>query len=117
MNRVYFKFLDIHSKHQIIHGNLNFTVPCPPPYKRKIWDFKSGEKDKICNDISNVGWGRLFVNICVHGMNKIFSETFLDIISKHIPNKVIMYNDKDAPWIAHEVKTAIQKTLVYIGSG
>ena len=59
--------LDIHAKHQIIHGNLNFSVPCPPQYKRKIWDFKSGEKDKICNDISDVDWERLFVNKSVHG--------------------------------------------------
>ncbi len=26
-------------KHQIVFGKLNFNVPCPPPYKRKIWDF------------------------------------------------------------------------------
>ena len=89
--------LGIHSKHQILHGNLNFSVPCPLPYKRNIWDYKSREKDKICNDISNVHWERLFVNKSFHGMNKIFSETFLDIISKHITNKIIMCNDKDAP--------------------
>ena len=42
-------------------------------------------------------------------MNKIFSETFLDIISKHIPNKIITCNDKYAPWITQEVKTAIKR--------
>ena len=25
------------SKHLIVHGKINFGVPCPPPYKRKIW--------------------------------------------------------------------------------
>ena len=42
-------------------------------------------------------------------MNKIFSETFLDIISKHIPNKIITCNGKDSPWITQEVKTAIKR--------
>ena len=75
-----------------------------------IWDFKSGVKDKICNDISDVDWERLFVNNSVHGMNKIFSETFVDIISKQIPNKIITYNDKDAPWFTQKVKTAIKRS-------
>ena len=33
--------LDTHSKHIISYGNINFNFPCPPPYKRKIWDYKS----------------------------------------------------------------------------
>ena len=97
------------TRNEITSDMCNFSVPCPPPYKRKIWDFKSGVKDKICNDISNVDWERLFVNKSVHGTNKIFSETFLDVISKHIPNKIITCNDKDEPWITQEVKTAIKR--------
>ena len=101
--------LDTHSKHQIIHGNLNFSVPCPPPYKRKIWDYKLADKNKICQDISDVDWESLFFNKSVHVMSKVFTETFLNIISKHIPNKIITCNDKDAPWITQEVKTAIKR--------
>ena len=33
--------LDSHSKHNIIHGKLNLSILCPPPYKRKIWDYKT----------------------------------------------------------------------------
>ena len=25
-------------KHQIIYGKINFSVPCPPPHKREVWD-------------------------------------------------------------------------------
>ena len=31
--------LDPHSKHKIIYSTLNFHTPCPPPYKRKVWDY------------------------------------------------------------------------------
>ena len=33
--------LDSHSKHNIIHGTLSINIPRPPPYKRKIWDYKT----------------------------------------------------------------------------
>ena len=42
-------------------------------------------------------------------MTQIFSENFLDVMSRNIPNKVITCNDKDAPWITNEVKTAIKR--------
>ena len=32
--------LDLHSKHKIVHGTLNFQSPCSPPYKRNEWDYK-----------------------------------------------------------------------------
>ena len=28
---------DSHLKHQIIYGKVNFGVPYPPPYKRRLW--------------------------------------------------------------------------------
>ena len=36
-----FPSLDSHSKHNIIHGSLNFHIPCPPPYKRKVWGLQN----------------------------------------------------------------------------
>ena len=33
----------------------------------------------------------------------------MDIMSKHISNKIITCNDKDAPWMTPEVKTAIKR--------
>ena len=40
-------------------------------------------------------------------MALLFTDVFLDIISKHIPNKIITCSDKDAPWTPL-VKTAIK---------
>ena len=30
---------DPRCKHHVIHGTINFSVPSPPPYKRKIWKY------------------------------------------------------------------------------
>ena len=35
------------SKHLIIHGEVNFSLPSPPPYKRKIWDYNRANYLKI----------------------------------------------------------------------
>ena len=42
-------------------------------------------------------------------MAEIFSETFLDIMSLKIPNKIITCNDKDAPWMTSDIKTSIKR--------
>ena len=42
-------------------------------------------------------------------MVDIFTDTLFSVFSSHIPNKVIKCNDKDPPWITHELKTAIRR--------
>ena len=42
-------------------------------------------------------------------MTLIFTYVFLDIMSKHISHKTITCNDKDAPWIIPQVKTASKR--------
>ena len=87
--------LDSHSKHNIIYGNLNLHVPCPPPYKRKIWDYNSAKVELI--------------NLNVDEMSLVFSDKLLEIFSKYIPNNIITCNDRDAPWITPKLKTAIKR--------
>ena len=43
--------LNHHSTHNIIHGTINISVPRPPPFKRKIWDYKSAITDQIRADL------------------------------------------------------------------
>ena len=101
--------LDSHSKHNIIHGSLNFHTPCPPPYKRKVWDYKTAKTDLIRNDLLNTNWESLFMGLNTSEMSLIFTDTLLNTFSKHIPNKIITCNDKDAPWITPVVKSAIRR--------
>ena len=96
-------------KHQIIHGKINFSVPSPPPYKRKIWEYQKANVPRITDELSNLNWFALFENKSVDEMVSVFTNYFLSIMSNNIPNKVITVNDKDAPWITPEVKTALRK--------
>ena len=101
--------LDPHSKHNIIHGSLNFHIPCPPPYKRKVWEYKTAKSNMIRLELSNTNWHSLFLGLNASEMSIVFTDVLLNIFSKHISNKIITCNDKDAPWITPKVKSAIRR--------
>ena len=42
-------------------------------------------------------------------MALIFTDTLLNIFSKHILSKIITCDEKDCPWITLKVKTAIPR--------
>ena len=101
--------IDPHSKHNIIHGSLNFLTPSPPSYKRKMWDYKTAKTNLIRKEVSNTDWESLFLGLNAHEMVLVFTDILLFIFSKHITNKIVTCNDKDAPWITPEVKSAIRR--------
>ena len=101
--------LDSHSKHNIIYGILNLSIPRPPPYKRKIWDYKNAKTDQIRDELLKLNWQDLFFNLNVSEKSLLFTDIFLDIMAKHISNKIITCNEKDSPWITPEIKTAIRR--------
>ena len=86
--------LDSHSKHNIIHGTLNISIPRPPPFKRKIWDYKTAKTDLIRADLLKVNWHVLFSNLNVSEKSLLFTDVFLDIVAKHISSKIITCNER-----------------------
>ena len=100
---------DPRCKHHIIHGSINFGVPSPPPYKRKIWKYDKANVPLIKNELVECNWGELFINKNVDDMVSLLTNKVLEVMSKNIPNNVITVSDKDAPWITPEVKTAIKR--------
>ena len=97
-------FLDPHSKHNIIHGSLNFHIPCPPPYKRKVWEYKTAKSNMIRLELFNTNWHSLFLGLNASEMSLVFTDVLLNIFSKNISNKIITCNDKDAPWITPAIR-------------
>ena len=104
--------LDHHSTHNIIHGTINISVP--PPFKHKIWDYKSAETDQIRADPRQVNWHELFLNLNVSEKCLLPTDVFLGITRNHILSKIITCNYKDDAWITPEIKTATDRnTRVY----
>ena len=75
--------LDSHSKHNIIHGTLNVSIPLPPPYKRKIWAYKTAKTEQMRADLRSVNWHDLFLNLNVSEKGFVFIDNFLDTGQAH----------------------------------
>ena len=87
--------LDNCCHHQIIYGKVNISVPSPPPYKRRMWDYAKANEDEIRECLSNIDLDSKFENLSVNDMVNEFTTTVLDILSRSIPNKIAICNDKD----------------------
>ena len=96
-------------KHQGVHGTINFSVTCLPPYKRNILKYDQADVPSIKNNIGSIDWAELFAGKNVNDMVSILTDRLLRIMSDSIPNKVITVNDKDAPWVTPKVKRAIRR--------
>ncbi|MCH2389802.1 MAG: hypothetical protein MK234_03870 [Nitrospinales bacterium] len=101
--------LDSRCKHQIIYSQINFHVPPPPKYKRTIWDYKACNLNALKRDLFAINWPIAFENLNVNQMVDKLTSTLLDLAKTHIPFKIAIISDKDAPWFNNRLRYAIQK--------
>ena len=59
--------------------------------------------------MSSTNWSSLFTDKSPDEMVDLFQDKLKAIMASHIPNKIKTFNERDAPWITPEVKTAIRK--------
>ena len=101
----------LHSKchHQIIYAKLDLKIEYPPPYTCKIWNYSRSETDLINRSIESFNWSKLFSGKNVHEQVELFNKTLLNIFYNLIPNKIIVYDGRDPPWIDYEIKKMIKR--------
>ena len=109
--------LNPHSKHNIIDGSLHFHNPSSPPYKRKVWDYKTAKIDLIRNDLLNTDWNSMFFGLNNDEMSLVFTDTLLSIFSGYISNKMITCNDKDARGLSQWLNLQCTAILELIENG
>ena len=100
--------LDPRCKHQIIFSQINFHVPPPPKYKRTIWDYKACNLAALRRDLLAFDWNA-FANSDVNQMVEKFTSTLLNFAKLHIPFKIAIISDKNAPWFNNVIRNAIKK--------
>ena len=93
--------------HQIIYSKLNLKTEYPSPYIRKIWNYKKAETNLINRAIKNCDRPSLFFRKNVHQQVGIFKKTLLNIFYNYMPNKFILCDGKDPPWLNEEIKSLI----------
>ena len=85
--------------HEIVFAKLNLKVEYPPPYERIFWDYSRDDKVSINRAINAIGWEELFANKTVESQVSELNDLLLNIYSNYIPNKTVLCDDKDSPWM------------------
>ena len=67
---------DPRCKHQIINGKINFAIPCPPLYKRKLWSYKRANIDGIRANMRAINWDEYLRGKSVDDMVFDFTKKF-----------------------------------------
>ena len=103
--------LSLHEKchHQIIYSKLHLKIEYPPQYICKIWDYNRSETDSINCSIEIFDWSYLFSGKNVHEQVELFKKMLLNIFHNFIPNKMVLCDDKDPPWMNDEIKNLTKR--------
>ena len=89
--------LDTYCHHQIIYCKVNFRIPPPPPFERKIWHFNRANTAAIKRSITSFPWlQHLNNNTDPNWQVKTFTENFLNM-SNFIPNETKTFVPRDPP--------------------
>ena len=102
--------LDSFCHHQIIYCRVNFRIPPPPPFERKIWHFSRANIAAIKRSIVRFPWHiHLSINTDPNWQTKTFTKYLLNIMSNFIPNEIKTFVPRDPPWISKELKTMLNR--------
>ena len=93
--------------HQIIYEKFNLDIVYLPPHGRKIGHYQKANINHIQLAINEFDWEKAFCKFDVTKMVYIFNETIVIILCNFIPDKMVLFDDKDSLWINKKIKKLI----------
>ena len=97
-----------HCHHQLIFAKFNLKVFYPPPYERTVWHFSQVNSDHIKRAIDLFDWELALIDSNVNEHVSIFNDAISNIMSNFVPNEIIIFDDRDPPWMNHHIKNLIR---------
>ena len=93
---------------QIIFAKANLKIFYPPPYKRRVWDYRNANVEAINSAIESFNWENTFYGKDIHAQVALFNETLLYFFSNFIPNRTKTFTGSDPPWMTEDIKNKIK---------
>ena len=90
--------------HQITFAHINLLIEYPPPYHRMIWDYSNADILNIRKSMSSINWSHLFSDNYIDIQVSILEERVLNVFKNFVPNKYVVFDDKEAIWIKQLIK-------------
>ena len=102
--------LDPNCKHQITFCKINFKIPPPPAYDRKVWHFTKANSALITKAISQFPWHERIERISDPSLQvELLNDTILNIMSNFVPNNTIKIKPSEPEWLGREIKIMLKK--------
>ena len=102
--------LDPAVKHHITFCKLNFKIPPPPKFTRKIYHYNRAQKDAIIKAIEDFPWKDQLKNIPNPTQQvRLLNKTILNIISNFVPNGEKTFRPSEPPWLTKDIRTRLKK--------
>ena len=90
--------------HQVVFAKFNFYILYPSPYERTVWFYEKANAELIQSAINEFDWTKALPNVSVDEKVCYFTKKLLDIIHNFIPHEIIIFDDRDPPWINNEIE-------------
>ena len=100
--------------HEIVFAKLNLKVEYPALNEHVFWDYSRADKTSINRAINVIDWNKVPANKTVESQVSELNDLLLNIYSNYIPDKTVLCDDKDPPWMNNGIRTAIEmKNIAY----
>ena len=90
-------------------ANINILIEYLPPYHRLIWDYSNADILNIRKSISSINWSHLFSGNHIDIQFSVFEECVLKVFKNFVPNKYVVFDDKEPAWMYQAIKQLINK--------
>ena len=105
---------DWHQKDQVVFAKFNLCILLSPTYERTFWFYEKANLELIRRPINEFDWIRALSNVSIDKKVCYFTETLLNIIHNFIPPEIIVWENRDLPWMNNKIKKLInEKNLAY----
>ena len=90
---------------------MNFNIPLPPPYCKKVWNYKKSNIESMQRAICRCNLDLVSQNKNSKKKIKILTETLMDIFNNCISSKTAKFDFKKPAWMNKEIFSYLKRSV------
>ena len=89
---------------------MNYRIPSPPKFQRKVCHFKRANVTAIKRAISSFPWHQKLASLSdPNDQVHLLTETILNIMSNFVPNEMKKFGSREPEWFNRNIKSLLRK--------
>ena len=97
-------------KHNITFCKLNFKIPPPPKFTRRIYHFGRAQTEALTRAFHQFPLADQLRNLAnpTHQV-RLLNKTILNIVANFVPNEEKTFRPSEPPWFTNNIKIRLRK--------